>query len=306
MISPSAAMYSHSGDAIFHHDTDLNWWGDTDLVQFDKNDLPREDHRPKTQRRSSGKRSKIRSRARRGTYLHARPAVSEVNDLALDATLRAAAPYQAQRRGGSSDRKIYVRRSDLMRKVRYQKSSSLLVFLVDLSWSMAVQQRVKATRGAILSLLTDAYQHRDRVALITFQKDRARVALPPTGSVMLAERTLRKVRVGGKTPLSAGLLKAHEVLTRERRLHPDSNALLVVLTDGEGNVSIGKADPLAESKAIAESIANENFRSIVIDMDPNAFDEGLANTLAKQLRAPYYRFAGLDGDQLTRIIRREI
>lgn len=123
---------------------------------------------------------------------------------------------------------------------------------------------------------------------------------------MLAERTLRKVRVGGKTPLSAGLLKAHEVLARDRRFYPDSNALLVVLTDGDGNVSIGDAAPLEESKAVAERIAADRFRSIVIDMDPNAFAEGLANTLAKQLRAPYYQLAGLDADQLTRIIRREI
>ncbi|AOH44524.1 hypothetical protein BEQ56_11245 [Anaerolineaceae bacterium oral taxon 439] len=248
----------------------------------------------------------MRSRTRRGTYLYARPARNDPTDLALDATLRAAAPYQAQRRTDNGDRRMQIRRADLMRKVRYQKTSSLLIFLLDLSWSMAVQQRVKATRGAILSLLTDAYQHRDRVALITFQKDRARLALPPTGSIMLAERTLRKVRVGGKTPLSAGLLKAHEVLARDRRFYPDSNALLVVLTDGDGNVSIGDAAPLEESKAIAERIAADRFRSIVIDMDPNAFAEGLANTLAKQLRAPYYQLAGLDADQLTRIIRREI
>lgn len=298
-------MYSHSGDKIFN-DLDMNWWDYTDIVRFDDKELPREDHRVKQQRRATGKRSKVLSRNRRGAYLHARPVTGQATDLAIDATLRAAAPYQASRRRDSRDRKIYVRRSDLMRKVRYQKSSSLLVFLVDLSWSMAVQQRVKATRGAILSLLTDAYQHRDRVALITFQKNQAKVVLQPTGSVMLAERSLRKVRVGGKTPLSAGLVKALETLRRDRRLHPDANALLIVLTDGEGNVSIGSSDPLAESQAVAETIAAENFRSIVIDMDPNAFVEGLANKLAKQLKAPYYQLAGLEAEQLTRIIRKEL
>lgn len=301
----SGAMFSHSGDKIFN-DTDLNWWGYTDIVQFDDKDLPREDHRSGQQKKSHGKRAKIQSKSRRGTYLYARPGADAAVDLALDATLRAAAPFQRARRKNESERRIVIRRSDLRRKVRFEKSSALLVFLLDLSWSMAVQQRVKATRGSILSLLTDAYQHRDRVALITFQKDRARVMLQPTGSVMLAERTLRKVRVGGKTPLSAGLLKAREVLNRDRRLNPDSSSLLIVLTDGEGNVAIGKGNPLDESKTIAETIANEKIRSIVIDMDPNAFDEGLANVLAKHLKAPYYRLAGLESDQLTRIIRKEL
>ncbi len=301
----SGAMFSHSGDKIFN-DADLNWWGFTDIVQFSDQDLPSEDHRPRYQKNSHGKRVRIQSKSRRGTYLYARPSADALSDLALDATLRAAAPFQRQRRENGDDHRIVIRRSDLRRKIRFEKSSALLVFLLDLSWSMAVQQRVKATRGSILSLLTDAYQHRDRVALITFQKDRARVMLQPTGSVMLAERTLRKVRVGGKTPLSAGLLKAHDVLTRDRRLHPDSSTLLIVLTDGEGNVALGKGNPLEESRQLAETIANEKFRSIVIDMDPNSFDEGLANTLAKHLKAPYYRLAGLESDQLTRIIRKEL
>jgi Mg-chelatase subunit ChlD len=171
---------------------------------------------------------------------------------------------------------------------------------------MAVQQRMDATRVAILSLLTDAYQHRDRVGLITFQKDSATLVLAPTHSITLAERSMKKVQIGGKTPLASGLWKAHEVLSKERRQHPDMSSLLIVLTDGAGNVPMAGGDPMAEAKTIAETIAAEDYRAIVIDLDSNTFEEGLANQLAKQLNAPCYLIAGLEGNQLAKIIRREL
>jgi len=95
---------------------------------------------------------------------------------------------------------------------------------VDASWSMAVAERMAATKGAILSLLTDAYQHRDRVGLIVFQKDRSTLVLPPTNSIQLAKRALVDIPVGGKTPLSAGLLMAYEIIQREKILHRKSNS----------------------------------------------------------------------------------
>ena len=107
-----------------------------------------------------------------------------------------------------------VQPGDYQRKVRVRRAANLVLFLVDASWSMAVAERMAATKGAILSLLTDAYQRRDRVGLITFQKDRALLILPPTNSVQLAERALRDIPVGGKTPLSAGLIMAYEVLRK--------------------------------------------------------------------------------------------
>ena len=114
---------------------------------------------------------------------------------------------------------------------------------MDASWSMAVAERMNATKGAILSLLTDAYQRRDRVGLIVFQKDRATLVLPPTNSVQLAQRALMDIPVGGKTPLSAGLFLAGDVLRQEKIHHPDIEPLLIVLTDGAGNVSIGALPP---------------------------------------------------------------
>ena len=122
--------------------------------------------------------------------------------------------------------------------MRVKKAANLILFVVDASWSMAVAERMAATKGAILSLLTDAYQRRDRVGLVVFQKNRATLILPPTNSVQLAKGALADIPVGGKTPLSAGLFMAHEVIQKERILHPDVNPLIILLTDGAGNVSM--------------------------------------------------------------------
>jgi Mg-chelatase subunit ChlD len=167
-------------------------------------------------RRNSGRRSQTHSKNKRGRYVKSRFANGSPYDLAFDATIRAAAPFQKER--GKERKKVAfsIKRSDYMRKVRVRRSANLVIFLVDASWSMAVAERMAATKGAILSLLTDAYQRRDRVGLIVFQKDRAHLILPPTNSVILAERALTDIPVGGKTPLSAGLQLAYDVLLQER------------------------------------------------------------------------------------------
>jgi magnesium chelatase subunit D len=165
---------------------------------------------------------------------------------------------------------------------------------------------MSATKGAILSLLTDAYQRRDRVGLIVFQKDRATLVLPPTNSVLLAQRALADIPVGGKTPLSAGLTMAYDVLKREKMLHPDVLPLLIVLTDGAGNVALGSGSPLEESARIAEQIAGEDIRSVVINMEHEAFDQGLAETLANHLEAPCYTLEELRSETLYRTVQNEI
>jgi Mg-chelatase subunit ChlD len=165
--------------------------------------------------------------------------------VAFDATFRAAAPFQQRRAEQRKQVAFAIQKSDLQRKVRVRKAANLILFLVDASWSMAVAERMAATKGAILSLLTDAYQRRDRVGLIVFQKDRATLILQPTNSIILAQRALSDIPVGGKTPLSAGLLMAYEVLTQEQIIHPDVEPLLILLTDGAGNVSVGTLPPAA-------------------------------------------------------------
>ncbi|RME89317.1 MAG: VWA domain-containing protein, partial [Anaerolineae bacterium] len=219
----------------------------------------------KLTRRHAGRRSLTRTERKHGRYIRARPAHGKTNDVAFDATLRAAAPYQKRRAAKRKDVALAIEKSDIQRKVRVKKAANLVLFLVDASWSMAVAERMNATKGAILSLLTDAYQRRDRVGLIVFQKDRATLVLPPTNSVTLAQRALANIPVGGKTPLSAGLLMAYEVLRRERMMHPDVEPLLIVLTDGAGNVSVGTLPPQEEAHRFARMIAAEGVRSVVIN-----------------------------------------
>ncbi len=232
-------------------------------------------------RRHGGRRSQTQTDRKRGRYIQSRPANGKTDDLAFDATLRAAAPFQKAREDMRENVAFAVRREDYQKKVRVRRASNLILFLVDASWSMAVAERMAATKGAILSLLTDAYQRRDRVGLIVFQKDRATLVLPPTNSVLLAQRALADIPVGGKTPLSAGLSMALEVIKREKMLHPDVVPLLIVLTDGAGNVALGNGSPLEESQKIAEQVAEESIRSVVINMEHAAFDQGLGRNAGK-------------------------
>jgi Mg-chelatase subunit ChlD len=220
--------------------------------------------------------------------------------------MRAAAPYQKERHEQRKRVAFAIRSSDLQRKIRVKKAANLVLFLVDASWSMAVAERMSATKGAILSLLTDAYQRRDRVGLIVFQKNRASLILPPTNSTQLAQKALADIPVGGKTPLSAGLFMAHEVLQKERLLHPDVNPLLILLTDGAGNVSMGNLPPQEEANRLAEQIVAVNIRSVVINMEHAAFDQGLAQNLADHLHAPCYTLSELKAENLYLAVREEM
>jgi magnesium chelatase subunit D len=212
--------------------TDANWWDGGQKVKAGETFMPRRLDTPldKLTRKNAGRRSRTRTDRKRGRYIMARPADGST-DIAFDATIRAAAPFQ-KRRGEQRKRVAFaIEKSDLQRKVRVKRTANLVLFLVDASWSMAVAERMNATKGAILSLLADAYQRRDRVGLIVFQKDRAILILPPTNSVQLAQRALVEIPVGGKTPLSAGLLMAVDVLRREKQIHPDVEPLLICRYD---------------------------------------------------------------------------
>ncbi|HEY3290127.1 MAG TPA: VWA domain-containing protein [Anaerolineae bacterium] len=265
-------------------------------------------------RNQAGRRSTTRTDRKRGRYIRARPmGEGRVNDLAFDATLRAAAVHQKTRRiaqaelhGGAQGPKFLVRRSDYQRKVRVRRTANLVVFVVDASWSMAVAERMAATKGAIMSLLTDAYQRRDRVGLIVFQKNTATLIMPPTSSVELAQKALSEIPVGGKTPLAAGLTLAYQVVTREQRLHPEVMPLLIILTDGAGNVSMGNLPPQVEAYRIANLIRDESIRSVVINMEHAAFDQGLARKLAENLDCACLSLRELHAETLYAAVKNEM
>lgn len=255
-------------------------------------------------RRQNGRRSQTRTDRKRGRYIQARPANDKALDLAFDATLRAAAPYQTQRERG--ELAFAIRTSDLQRKVRVTRQANLVLFVVDASWSMAVAERMTATKGAILSLLTDAYQQRDRVGLVVFQKNRAIEILPPTNSVQLAQKALADIPVGGKTPLSAGLALAHQIIQRERLAHADVMPLMIILTDGAGNVSMGDMPPQEEAHFIANHIRADDIKTVVVNMEHASFDQGLARKLAERLGGPCYALQELRADVLYRTVREEM
>jgi magnesium chelatase subunit D len=287
---------------------DAHWWDGGKKVKVGETFEPRKLDTPldKLTRHHAGRRSRTHTERKRGRYIQARPANGRTDDVAFDATFRAAAPFQNQRTEQRKQVAFAIKKGDLQRKVRVKKAANLILFLVDASWSMAVAERMAATKGAILSLLTDAYQRRDRVGLIVFQKDRSTLILPPTSSVMLAQRALSDIPVGGKTPLSAGLLMAYEVLKQEQVIHPDVEPLLIVLTDGAGNVSIGTLPPQEESYAFAEQIADRNYRTVVINMEHASFDQGLAQSLADHLEAPCYTLNELKAESLLNTVRQEM
>lgn len=284
-----------------------NWWEGGQKVRPAEAFIPRRLDTPldKMVRRFGGRRSRTKTDRKRGRYIQSRPANGKTNDLAFDATLRAAAPFQGKRKeeDGNNNVAFHVKPSDYMRKVRVRRASNLILFLVDASWSMAVAERMSATKGAIMSLLTDAYQRRDRVGLIVFQKDRATLVMPPTNSVQLAQRALSNIPVGGKTPLSAGLQLAQDILERETMLHPDVMPLLIVLTDGAGNVPLGHVSPLEESHLIADEIAKDKVPAIVINMESATYDQGLALELANHLNAPCLSISDLRAEHLYMAVR---
>lgn len=263
------------------------------------------------QRRAPGRRSRTRSTRKQGRYIRSTYA-PRVTDLALDATLREAAPYQPQRREAdeasspSSSRRVILKRSDLRQKIRVRKTRNAVCFVVDASWSMAAEERMRATKAAVLSLLRDAYQRRDRVGLVSFQRDYATLLLPLTNSVELAQQQLQTMPTGGKTPLSRGLLMGFEVLDRARKRDPEVMPLLVLLTDGQANVSMSDLPPQAESYALADFIALQDVRSIVIDTEHPIFERGLARQLAEHLKGQYYRLDDLREEGLAGLVRKEL
>jgi len=292
--------------------TTLNarWWDGGKVVQADETFEPRALDTPLDEmvRKQGGRRSQTKSKTKRGRYIQSKPSPNDASDLAFDATLRAAAPYQSTREDlkQENDVAFAIRRDDFQKKVRVKKTANLILFLVDGSWSMAVAERMQATKGAILSLLTDAYQRRDRVGLVVFQKDRATLVLAPTNSVLLAQRALANIPVGGKTPLAAGLQMAYEVIKREKTLHPDVQPLLIVLTDGAGNVPMGKRTVQAEIDDLAGHFQAEKIHSVVINMEHKIFDQGLAKNLADKMGAVCYTMEDLKGESLYQAVQKEM
>jgi magnesium chelatase subunit D len=237
-----------------------------------------------------------RSRAEGGTgrLTGARVPTGRLSSLHLSATLRAAAPHQLAR--GRSGAGVVVRGSDLREAVREGREGNLVLFVVDASGSMAARSRTAAVKGAVLSLLLDAYQRRDKVGMVVFRGHAADVALPPTSSVEAAAARLTTLPTGGRTPLSAGLLSAADVLRVERLRDPARRALVVVVTDGRH--TSGPAPELA-----AAHLARSGAACVVVDCESGPVRLGLAAQLGEQLGGVALRLEELSAESLTAVAR---
>ncbi len=252
--------------------------------------------------RTMGKRSRTLG-SRSGHYVTSRPPQDRVRDIAVDATLRAAAP-QLRRRRLEGEGAIAIHPTDLREKVRESRTGNFILFAVDASGSMGARDRMVATKGAIMSLLLDAYQKRDQVSLVSFRGHDASVLLPPTGSVELAQQYLVEMRTGGRTPLAAGLAKARELLMRYGQRERDMQPLLVLLTDGRANAGMGHGDPVTEGLLQATALRHAGVPALVVDTEQGAMRLGLARRLADALGGGLcLRLEELAANTLVRAVR---
>ena len=255
-------------------------------------------------RRASGRRNVTITDSNAGRYVRSKMPEGKASSLALDATLRAAAPHQNSRRASSgSQNRVLIEPWDIRDKVRESMSGSLVLFVVDASGSMGAQRRMVAVKGAIMSLLLDAYQRRDRGGLISFRGTRAELLLPPTNSVDLAKIHLQDMPTGGRTPLSAGLFKALEIIETERIKDRDVLPLLVLLSDGRGNVALGHDSPLDEAYAGAGIIGEEKIPSVVVDTESGFLKLGMVQPVAEAMGAQYLKLEDLRADNLAEAVR---
>ncbi|MBN2235232.1 MAG: magnesium chelatase subunit D family protein [Opitutales bacterium] len=271
------------------------------VMRFQQNDL-------RNLRSGSGRRNRTRSATRQGRYIKSSFRIRN-NDLALDATLRAAAPYQQVRRSRHGNHMaVYIDTPDHRGKVREKRIGSFLLFAVDASGSMGAQKRMSETKSAILSLLLDAYQKRDRVAMISFRGKESQIVLPPTNSIDLAAKLLQQMPVGGRTPLPAALVETGALLRQALHKEPTLMPMVLLLTDGRANAGIGnKGKPLDEALFLSSKLKDEfpQTRFVVVDTEPQGLIRlGLAQRIAIALGAEYFMTSDLKAEQLIALTKR--
>ncbi len=253
-----------------------------------------------------GRRTKLRTESAQGHYVSARIPRGEAHDIALDATIRAAAFRRASVPGFSPQGKLTLQSRDIHEKVRETRASNLILFAVDASGSMAAMNRMVATKGAILSLLLDAYQKRDQVGMIAFRGTKSELLLSPTNSVDLAERELRNLPTGGRTPLGSALELGLGTIKRHSILHKDTIPLFVLISDGRPNVSQHDQDPFKEALVLGQLFARERIHAIVVDTESSGPRLGLSRQLAAAMGGEYLRLEELQAGNLAGAVRQSL
>jgi len=255
-------------------------------------------------RKGSGRRSIVKTGELQGRYARHTISKGKPRDIAFDATLRAAAPYQRLR--DKNGLALAIKEYDLREKIREKRTGCTILFVVDASGSMGAEKRMEAVKGAIMSLLTDAYEKRDSVGMVAFRKEDAELILGITRSVDLAHKKLEALPTGGKTPLSLGMYRGYEVLKAAIKKDPDIIPVMVLVSDGRGNVSFQGDDPHKEALEMAEKISLEGIQTIVIDTEQDYIKLHLAEEIAKRMDASYYKLEDLKADEIFTLVKDNI
>lgn len=254
----------------------------------------------------SGRRVDTLSAENRGRYAKVRMP-HELRDIAFDATMRAAAPHQKERQQDGMS--IVIRDQDIREKSRVGKVSVTCVFVVDISGSMGAEKRMESAKGAVLSLLEDAYRNRDRVSLVAFRGNDAEIVMPLSGSVDLAYKQLREMPTGGKTPLARGLMKGYDVLMNEKKKRKEIIPLLILISDGRANTGYGK-NIREEVLSISRQLKEEGVHTVIIDTEAVKrsvvnFRLGYCREIAEESGGAYYPLNELSVEGVSSIARQE-
>jgi magnesium chelatase subunit D len=247
-----------------------------------------------------GKRQLMRSSSRSGRYAGSKLPTGKNPDLAFDATVRAAAPYQVVRHQAEEDLSVIIEKQDLREKIREIRSSSTFLFAVDTSGSLIIRNRMMMVKAAILSLLKDHYAKKDRVGFMTFNEDALQMLLPPTRSVECIYKLLDNLPVGKRTPLSSALVYLDNYMSTYMRKHQTEECYVILVTDGNANVCLDpndkKTDAVEEALSLAARINNLALHWIVVDSEKAFTPTHNAKKLAEKLRARYFTLEELKYD----------
>lgn len=262
------------------------------------------DQYDKEERKGNGRRTTTFIESKTGRYIKS-SMLKKSRDIALDATLRAAASCGTYRRKNNSRFMIY--KSDLRYKIRNSKIGNLVVYIVDASGSMSAKKRMEAAKGAIKSFLLDSYQKRDRVAMISFRGNSAHLLLPPTNSVELAEMNLKELSTGGRTPLGKGLQKGLEIIRTEIKKNKSIIPYAVLISDGRANSTDEPLSPWEEAEILGALYKQEKIKSLVIDIEKDDFYAfGLGKKIADIMGARHIKLDELDAGAIVNEVRKNI
>lgn len=252
--------------------------------------------------KGSGKRSLVKTSLKQGRYVkYSYPIKDKISDIAIDATLRAASIHQQKR--DKKGKMIAIEKSDIRVKVRERRTGNTIIFVVDASGSMGANKRMKSVKGAILSLLNDAYQKRDKVGMIAFRNNSAEMILGITRSVDLAQKKLQELPVGGRTPLALGLEMAYDIVKASKIKDKDMIPVIVLVSDGRATYSSKGINPYEDAIQVAKKIGLENIKTVVIDAEESFIKLNFSQNIAKEMNANLFKIEDLHSDSIVTAVK---